>query len=1299
MRALRTGLWLAGGALGLLLAAVVALWLWAGTPGSLAQALAWAGRWTQEADASPGRLQTGNVDGSLRGGGRIGSLRWSQDGLSVQAEDVALQWDDALWTDALRGRGLHIPSLSIRNLRVDDQRPPTPGEPLADLSLPLPLSLGFSLERFELTGRQALSATDIAGHYRYAALSTPMDEPALPDTPGVNAAHRLRLDSLQWADGRYRGQLNLGAQAPLPLALALQGEVRGRVPDGTALQLQAQARASGTLAGAGAALDISAQAQPADGATGPDAATLSLTARVLPWADQPLHSADVNAHALNLAMLWPNAPVTALSGQLQAQPEGDGWRARVQLTNAREQPADQQGLPLQQLQAEVLQRGERWTIRRLQARLGGGTLQGQASFTLGGGGKGTSAINDWQGELQAQGVQSTRLWSTLPPGVLDGSASARAAPSPAPAGAIDLQAQLGAVGARLQGQGRLEPAQRSLQGRWGLDLPGARLDWDGQAAHASGQGDLRARLDNPSRLLDWVRGLRSLPVWSASARDALASLDRLRADAGGSARVQWSGGLAALGWPAPAEASTSASPSAPVTPVAPPRLQATLNLPGLGWQGGDGAAPLRIDGLALSAAGPLDALALTAAGSATTAGWRLGLDAGGQLGVATTGGRLDLSRLQLRLSPETASARTSGWRLASTTPLRVGWTSDPTTGLALDAGTGSLALSPLPGTAAAPDTPLTLDWHRLVWQAQTLETRGRLQGLSLPWLEAFAALGQAPSPLASNGLGGDLVLDGDWDLRLPANATDPFTLAASLQRRSGDLRWNGGNGSPGAPLSAGVRDARLRLDVQDRRLQALLRWDTERLGQASADLASTLGSGGSSSDDLLERWWPASAPLSGTAQVRLPQVGVWSLLAPPGWRMQGTLSADARLGGTRGSPAWSGNLQADELALRSIVDGIAFTNGQLRATLAGERIRVDRFSLQGPGGAASGGTLEASGQAEWRSVPGSLLRQPYIELKAQAQRLRISSRPDRRLTLSGDASATLDGRLLQLRGQLKADSALFILPDESTPSLGDDVVVRSTRDLPVPADAGQRVQPDVSVTLDLGPQFEVRGQGLEARLEGQLSVRATPALPTPRVLGEVRTVNGTYRAYDQKLRIESGVLRFTGPYDDPALDIRAVRVLPENTNQRVGVQLSGNAQAPRVALFADPDLPDGDKLAWLVLGRPASAAGAQAFVLQQAARRLLSSGGEPLDGALARTLGIDEIGFSGSGTSADGTTTGAALTLGKRLSSDLYLSYEQSLAGAMSTVSILYDLSRRLTLRTRAGTENAIDLIFTHRYD
>ena len=423
------------------------------------------------------------------------------------------------------------------------------------------------------------------------------------------------------------------------------------------------------------------------------------------------------------------------------------------------------------------------------------------------------------------------------------------------------------------------------------------------------------------------------------------------------------------------------------------------------------------------------------------------------------------------------------------------------------------------------------------------------------------------------------------------------------------------------------------------------------------------------------------------------------MLAPPGWRMRGTLSADASLSGTRANPEWRGNVQADELALRSVVDGFAFTNGLLRATIVGERIQVDRFSLQGPGGASQGGTLEATGQAEWRTVPGSLARQPFIQLQAKAQGLRVSNRVDRRLTLSGDVTAQLIGPKLQLRGDLKTDAATFVLPDELAPSLGKDVIVRSTRTLPTEAEDGQRVQPDVSVSLDLGSKFEVRGQGIQTRLEGKVTVRATPAVPTPRAFGEVRTVSGTYKAYGQQLNIETGVLRFTGPYDDPALDILAVRKLPENTDQRVGVQITGNVQAPRVGLFAEPDLPDSDKLAWLVLGKPASASGAQAFVLQQAARKLLARGGEPMDGELTKTLGLDEIGFAGPSTSADGTTTEAALTVGKRLSSDLYLSYEQSLAGAVSTVSILYDLSKSLTLRARAGTENAVDLIFTHRYD
>ncbi|MGL4437297.1 MAG: translocation/assembly module TamB domain-containing protein, partial [Giesbergeria sp.] len=59
----------------------------------------------------------------------------------------------------------------------------------------------------------------------------------------------------------------------------------------------------------------------------------------------------------------------------------------------------------------------------------------------------------------------------------------------------------------------------------------------------------------------------------------------------------------------------------------------------------------------------------------------------------------------------------------------------------------------------------------------------------------------------------------------------------------------------------------------------------------------------------------------------------------------------------------------------------------------------------------------------------------------------------------------------------------------------------------------------------------------------------------------------------------------------------------------------------------------------------------------------------------------------------------AALTVGKRLSQDLYLSYERSLSGALGTLYIFYDLSRHLTLRAQTGEKAALDMIYTRRFD
>ncbi|MBY0465974.1 MAG: translocation/assembly module TamB domain-containing protein, partial [Burkholderiales bacterium] len=369
-------------------------------------------------------------------------------------------------------------------------------------------------------------------------------------------------------------------------------------------------------------------------------------------------------------------------------------------------------------------------------------------------------------------------------------------------------------------------------------------------------------------------------------------------------------------------------------------------------------------------------------------------------------------------------------------------------------------------------------------------------------------------------------------------------------------------------------------------------------------------------------------------------------------------------------------------------------------TLSSNRMDITRFSILGAGGRERGGSLTLTGHATWAPPPAT----PTVSLQARAERLNVSARADRRLTVSGDVTASLAQHTLHLRGKLKADQAQFTLPDDTAPTLGPDVIVRLNRaNAPPPPVDGLRT--DVAVDVDLGSAFDLRGQGLQTQLTGQLRISSPPGSDTFSVTGEVRAANGTYKAYGQLLRIEEGVLRFSGPYDDPSLAILALRGSANparanfgNDTQKVGVKVSGSARSPQLQLYADPELPDSEKLAWLVLGRPASGAGAEAAVMQQAAMALLGSQVRGMEGGLAHALGLDDVSVSQDTGNAT-TTPGTAVTLGKRLSSRLYVAYEHSLSSAAGALNLYYDVSRRLTVRAQVGGDNALDLIFTLPYD
>ena len=102
-----------GGFVSLTVAALSALWWWAGSEGSLASTLRWLSQ------SQP--LLAARATGSLRAGGHVDQLLWQKDGLRVEARDVSLAWQP--WS-LLQGK-LTLNQLTADSVQVDDQRVPS----------------------------------------------------------------------------------------------------------------------------------------------------------------------------------------------------------------------------------------------------------------------------------------------------------------------------------------------------------------------------------------------------------------------------------------------------------------------------------------------------------------------------------------------------------------------------------------------------------------------------------------------------------------------------------------------------------------------------------------------------------------------------------------------------------------------------------------------------------------------------------------------------------------------------------------------------------------------------------------------------------------------------------------------------------------------------------------------------------------------------------------------------------------------------------------------------------------------
>ena len=1235
-------------------------------------------RWVSEvAQArSGGTLEISGVEGALIDAFGIERLVLHGDGWRVEMAEVRMHWQPAR---SLQGE-LNVLSLSARQVDVLALPSDAPFMMPGTLRLPLKIDvLQMQIDTLRLFSHEQ-GAPDFIAHALRTHYRADQNTHQLQDLQARFAAGEVSGDARIAQDAPYPLQANLVLHGALPLA-------------GKTAEVNALAELSGDLR----QLELNLAGTAAG-------AQLNAALQLLPAADSPLAHARIGFSDVDVHWLAQDAPTTALSGEIDLKGTTPGvLEGTAQLSNARAATLDQGGLPLTGARARLHLSQSEWQLHKLELRLlHDGLLQGEAGWQ--------TQHRQGSAQLQVRALDPAALDSRAPALNLQGIVTLDAGTTKQRA-QVSLHDEVWQLAGEMLKQGsQIDLSQLRLMrgnavltggGQLKLDAPhqfrlDTRLEHLNLAEFSSAPPtELNAGLVISGELLPQPSGLLDFEFFDSRFDDHAFDGDgRLRVLPGPRALGDMSVRMGdnkldlhlaygtgddylRLSLDAPHLAQVSNGLDGQLAGQM--EWRGTLDEPvaGFSLKGSQLKLPSGASMEELVAGGALDAQTLNLHLNASTvhAGAlalpQVQLDLNGSAAQHTLHAQASLTRNEQALG-DISLAASGGW---ARTEQAWRWQG------ALDALTTHGVL-PLQLQAAAPlvvdPDEVTLgvaqlaiagghlDLHETRWSPQGWHTAGTFGGIGVRAIEAGVAA-EDLQPLDTLRFGGG------WDV----SATPEWRGTIDLHRESGDWVVNAGSGE-----RLGLREVSVGLQAAADMLELKLKASGERLGEFSAQARMPYRT----EDGMLVV--APDAPVRGQLKLHSADLGWLGPMLDGNLQSGGSLHLEAELLGTRDIPRLLGEAKGEALHIALLDQGVSLEQGEVALRFTPDAVHIDRLDFVAPYHALPKdpllGEYNLSRQAGHLSASGSiLLTDETGQLDVVAEGLPLAQRPDRWLIVSGKAEAAYASKTLSVSGNISADAGWVNQLPSDRPRLSDDV--RLVGQAPVKESAFSRV---VAFNLDLGEHFYLRAMGLESRLSGKLAVYAAEG-EALQASGSIVTEQGILNVYGQRLDVERGMFNFQGPPNDPGLNILALR---KGLSVEAGVEVSGTARHPVTRLVSTPNVPDAEKLSWIVLGRVPESGGFDASLLLAAAGNII---GGSSNGQVSRAIGVDELSLR---QKESGDPQNQVVIVGKRLSSRAYLSYEQGLTDPGGVTKFTYTLTRRITIVTRTGIEDAIDLFYSFRF-
>ncbi len=435
-------------------------------------------------------------------------------------------------------------------------------------------------------------------------------------------------------------------------------------------------------------------------------------------------------------------------------------------------------------------------------------------------------------------------------------------------------------------------------------------------------------------------------------------------------------------------------------------------------------------------------------------------------------------------------------------------------------------------------------------------------------------------------------------------------------------------------------------------------------------------------------------PISGALVLNELNLAVFKPFFPGMRVLEGNITMAGGLGGTLDKPQFYGDVKLANGRVAMLDLPVNLTRVNATAKIRGTEAIIDGKFNSGTGMGKLTGTVNWQQKLQAKlSIIGErlVLTQPPLLLAEINPDIDIIVRP-------GD-------RYVNIEGAISVPSATIRPPEASEDIITqtEDAVVIDRRligniDEVLAISRPWSINADIGI--DLGDDINFRGFGAVIPLAGALNINQN-GTGVMRAKGVVQVSRRTtIDAFGQNLELNYGQIRFNGDVMKPNLSIEAVKIISDKT---VGVRVTGNTENPNIVVFNNAGLTQQQAMNALVTGRindgeatQVSEQGFKSQVTNNLAAAGLNfglTGTRSLTNQIGKAFGLQSLTVDASGNSED---TNVNVT--GYVTPDLYIRYGVGVFNAENSLSIRYQLTRRIYVESTSAAENAVDVVYSWQF-